>query len=414
MKVICLSGMCLVVAVNTTVFAQERGWPWSDGSAVAASQENVLQVPVEDESFVDDDEWTVADTEDDLRLIEEGMNGATPDQPGPGGPPAVQAGDDTDFEKLVKENVKFRSEIETLSTRIEDAHSDKRRLEDELRGLEDQLAALVSLFKGLEQPAVGNESEDPEAMKALEENRADRESAIEQLQAEKKALRQEYDQLKLQLAKQDVTSQSDIREMEAFSEARDKATQELKQATRKITILLDEAKAARLAEQTHKQKMKGVAEKVPTLEREVAGLRDALAENNTRLENRQTELATHRAELERREYRLRKAARISRLIEETREEVSRSDLEERRDLHLSLADVYAESGQSEKARQQYLLALSVDPSAASSHYKLAILYDDVFKDKRKAAMHYRAYLKLSPDAQDVDTVKRWLTSRDMN
>jgi hypothetical protein len=51
---------------------------------------------------------------------------------------------------------------------------------------------------------------------------------------------------------------------------------------------------------------------------------------------------------------------------------------------------------------------------ADSHYNLGILYDEQFHDQRRAAVHYRRYLKLRPTAPDVDIVRNWLRDIDLD
>jgi chromosome segregation ATPase len=416
-----LTGISLAIAVSAAVFAHAGIWPWSEEGDTPVQQENITPEPAENELDVSGDFWTVTDAEDDLRLIEEGIHGTIPEPLESGGP--IHSEDGADNEVLKNEDAKFGNETEVVSRNVEDAQSDYRRLAYELRALENQLEDSARLIEELERTAGGDVLQGPEIVTSLEDNVTELESELLRQHSEKTTLQQDNDQLKQQLA----TSDNVVRELEAMSEARAKAEQELKQAKVKITILLDDAKAARLAEQTQRRTVEGLVVKVPALEQEAAGLRDELTEKATHLENSLSELdtiqrdlgnsvrelETMRAAIEQREYRVRKSERIARLIEETREQVRISDLEERHHLHFSLAAVYKENGQAEKARQHYLQAINVDPSDASSHYKLAHLYDDVFGDKRMAAMHYRAYLKLSPDAEDVDEVKRWLTSRDV-
>ena len=63
-----------------------------------------------------------------------------------------------------------------------------------------------------------------------------------------------------------------------------------------------------------------------------------------------------------------------------------------------------------KAEEEYLAALAIDPNDAGVHYNLAILYDDNFKDRKKAKIHYERFLELAPDDADVPKVREWLSS----
>ncbi|MFC1453319.1 tetratricopeptide repeat protein, partial [Verrucomicrobiota bacterium] len=113
-------------------------------------------------------------------------------------------------------------------------------------------------------------------------------------------------------------------------------------------------------------------------------------------------------ELQRREHRLIQAERMASVIERTREEVSAVRKREQRDIHYNMAVVYTKEGKIREAEQEYLRSLLVDPTDPDVHYNLAILYEDELSDPRKAAMHYRRYLKLKPHGADAARVKEWL------
>ena len=71
-----------------------------------------------------------------------------------------------------------------------------------------------------------------------------------------------------------------------------------------------------------------------------------------------------------------------------------------------LAD--AENHKFKLARIEYEKALKVAPNDSDTHYNLAILYDDHLNNKKKAIEHYRAYLRLRPNAQDAAKVRYWI------
>jgi len=421
-----LTGFCLALVLNAVFSAQAGIWPWSEKEDPPTSQENTARDSIENEPDLIADPWTVMEAEDDLKLIEEGIHGGIPEPLESKGSLLSELGSaDGVLENI---DATLDGDDEVVSRYGEEVQSDVRRLTDELRALENQLADSARQIEELERSAGEGIPQGPESDLSLKRKITDLESELLRHQSDKKVFQQDNDELKEQLAAREEVYDYVVSELEVVSEARADIERELQQAKVKITIILDDAKSARLAEQTERQTAEGLVKKIPTLEQEAAGLRDALVDKATRLENSLTEIdamqreldnsvsevETMRTEIEKREFRVRKSERIARLIEETREQVRIADLEERHDLHLSLAAVYAEDGQAEKARQQYLQALNVDPADATSHYKLANLYADVFGNKRMAVMHYRAYLKLSPDAEDVDEVKRWFTNRELN
>jgi tetratricopeptide (TPR) repeat protein len=61
------------------------------------------------------------------------------------------------------------------------------------------------------------------------------------------------------------------------------------------------------------------------------------------------------------------------------------------------------------AIDEYEKALRLNPQDADTHYNLAIIYDEVSKNPKRAIEHYQKYLELKPDAADIDEVKDWIT-----
>jgi len=72
--------------------------------------------------------------------------------------------------------------------------------------------------------------------------------------------------------------------------------------------------------------------------------------------------------------------------------------------------VFANRGQFKEAEREYLRALRQDPADADTHYNLGVLYDQSLKEYRKAASHYRRYLKLRPQSPDANEVRIWITA----
>lgn len=78
--------------------------------------------------------------------------------------------------------------------------------------------------------------------------------------------------------------------------------------------------------------------------------------------------------------------------------------------HYNVAAIYRSNMMYKKAEESYLKALEIDPRDAGVHYNLAILYDDNFKDKKKAKYHYEKFLELAPEDADAPKVREWLSS----
>jgi Flp pilus assembly protein TadD len=74
----------------------------------------------------------------------------------------------------------------------------------------------------------------------------------------------------------------------------------------------------------------------------------------------------------------------------------------------NLAEAYRALGRKDEARREFERVLAEHPDYAPAHYGLAVLYDDDLGNRRQAAIHYRRYLALSPDAADAERVRDWL------
>ncbi len=83
-------------------------------------------------------------------------------------------------------------------------------------------------------------------------------------------------------------------------------------------------------------------------------------------------------------------------------------------LRNNLAEAYRAAGDRTRARREFEGILKSDPDYAPAHYGLAVLLDDEFHDRKRAAEHYRRYLALSPEAADADRVRDWLQQAEKN
>ncbi len=80
--------------------------------------------------------------------------------------------------------------------------------------------------------------------------------------------------------------------------------------------------------------------------------------------------------------------------------------------HYNMGCVYKASRNYDRAENEFLKALSINPDDASVHYNLGILYDDDLGKKAKARMHYNRFLELAPNDKDVQQVQEWLALLD--
>jgi tetratricopeptide (TPR) repeat protein len=196
-------------------------------------------------------------------------------------------------------------------------------------------------------------------------------------------LEKENATLKEKVAKLEVDRQAAVQELTA-TEAAAARSEELKQVVA----------TAEMTQEKRKELIAALARRLLATEQE--------------LKQKDQELAALKGELDRREQRLQKVERLAVLLARTRKEVQGADEKERSDLHYNMAVVYAGKGQYEDAEREYLNALRTDPTDADAHFNLGILYEEIFKNKDKAAMHYRRFLKLRPDSPDAIQVREWL------
>ncbi len=77
--------------------------------------------------------------------------------------------------------------------------------------------------------------------------------------------------------------------------------------------------------------------------------------------------------------------------------------------HSNLGEVYRRMEKYQVSEASFLNALSFDSQNANAHYNLGILYGNHLNNQKKAALHYRKYLKLHPNSVDAAEVSRWLS-----
>lgn len=160
----------------------------------------------------------------------------------------------------------------------------------------------------------------------------------------------------------------------------------------------------------HKAVIRGLLQRIPALETDLAAAKSEVRVKDRALSRKEQQLAAMKLELERREHRLNKAARIAALLARTQLQVKETGAGRQRDLHYNMAVMYAGQGRYKEAEREYLRALRVDPIDADAHYNLAILYEEHLKVPRKAVSHYRRYLKLRPNAPDANEVRTWIVA----
>ncbi len=69
---------------------------------------------------------------------------------------------------------------------------------------------------------------------------------------------------------------------------------------------------------------------------------------------------------------------------------------------------FRDNEQFEKAAEAFQACLRHSPRSSRAHLHLAMIYEDHLQDFPQAIVHYRAYLRLQPEALNAGIVKEWL------
>ncbi len=323
------------------------------------------------------------------------------------------------YNELLKSNLELRNQINEITQNKDQVKKENDRLSGEIKDMENRVSQLVQKIQELGAEKASS-SGDTEKVAQLE-------SSLANAKSEKDLLTRELDELKAKssgsatstpagqqdgtvkpgsdLFKQVQKENADLKkELSAAMEGQAKARQVL-DSQKDLEKKLEESKTV---EKDHKRVINDLLKQIPRLEGELVATKSAASEKDFVLNKTAKELEEVRKEMERRDYRLVKAEKMSDLIEKTRGEVMMATDMEMRDMHYNMGTVYTKEGKYKESEREYLSALRIDPSDAESHYNLGVLYDDYLNDKQNAVRHYKAYLKLRPNANDVNMVKEWL------
>lgn len=75
-------------------------------------------------------------------------------------------------------------------------------------------------------------------------------------------------------------------------------------------------------------------------------------------------------------------------------------------LRKEAGNYYLKKREYEKAKDEYLAALQVDPDYPEAHYNLGVVYFFRLQDYPRALYHFVRYAELQPDASDLDQVRQ--------
>ncbi len=307
-----------------------------------------------------------------------------------------------DLQKRIDTLTKTISEIETEKSGLRQGAVQVQDLEKRLTEAEQARAQLSSLLSAREKEL--------ENMRQLQEATPTTAPGVAVDSDLYRQLEKEHSNLKVRLAELEEERQRAVRERDKL-QAKDET--KAARAETEVAKLSEELKATKSTDDKQKELISKMLERMPQMERELEDLRAKVGGDASVLAAREQELASIREELRRREYRIEKAERMAAVLKQAHNDVQRVSASQQRDMHYNMAVVYAKEGKAKAAEAEYLNALRLDSMDAATHYNLGILYDDELKNKGRAAMHYRRYLKLSPGAPDRDQVREWLMRLDM-
>ncbi len=91
-------------------------------------------------------------------------------------------------------------------------------------------------------------------------------------------------------------------------------------------------------------------------------------------------------------------------------ELEKGSVKDKATFYYNLGVAYTQAKYYDEALDSYERSLKLDNSNAEAHYNLALIYKSVKGDPDKAIEHYRAYLRLKPDAPDKEEVEALISN----
>jgi len=325
----------------------------------------------------------------------------------PGTPAAKPALSPSAYEDLLKENMQLRKNLGQQKKDLDLSRSQNARLARDMKGMDQRVTQMTTTLQRLQKE---RDAAMAQASRKLPEPPVvvPPKSIDDELQEEIEALRAVVADLKAQGKPRPpeptlgVSPDSDIyRDLERKNVLLQEKLVEIDNERTKAIELCEQLK--RRYERTLTQAEEGRRD----LRVEIAELKTTVAEREAVIRVRAKEIDTLESALEKEKRRANLAVKAFEKIEENRSDVELAE-GEKRDHHYNMAIVYAKEGKYREAEAEYRAALDIDPADADIHYNLGILYDDDLKQPDRAAIHYDRYLKLRPDAPDVDAVNEWL------
>jgi tetratricopeptide (TPR) repeat protein len=346
-----------------------------------------------------------------------------------------------EYDEIVKENLELRRKIDEAARDKQSVAAENRRLERQVQDLTSKIEEAVAKINEIKKAGTGvdtakvaeyeeriNKAEAEKARLSVQLGELQKQAASAPAQPAAPAqpvvarsgsdlvvqIERENQQLKAELARIQSERQNVANVRDEMVKKIESARSEVELATERQKDMKERLDQTRMSEQDSRKAMDKLLDQVPALERDLAGLKASLAEKDRVLDAKTRESEDLKKEVQNRERRVRKLENMTELLEKAGGEVSKANNREMRDMHYNQGVVYAKEGRFQDAEREYLHALRIDPTDADVHFNLGILYDQSLKNKAKAVLHYRTYLKLNPYGADSDAVKQWLMQMDMD
>lgn len=188
----------------------------------------------------------------------------------------------------------------------------------------------------------------------------------------------------------------------ALSEAREKSLVDSKKISSQLEQCLKEKSGVLSELEATKQLCENERNKAEEASVRVAGLRDAVI----KLERKNQEDVADVEKSLKKKVRNYEARILS--LEAALEKAQKKLKTEAERYHYSLGVIYSQQKEFDSAVTEFRTVLGYNPKNAQAHYNLGIIYDDYFKDKKNASIHYNSFLDLSPKSGDAEAVREWL------
>lgn len=313
--------------------------------------------------------------------------------------------------------VQINNKVRTLDKELLTTSTVAKDLEERARKLEEQKAEVE---RRVEEVSLRSEQQE-DLVSALGEDRQSLRETIQRIQREKRDLQAELERVVMQ-------KNQNLRDLESRLEPLESAAAQLGQKENLLQQSVSELKELRFRAAALEE---ALVASVSNLGRAESQLDQALLELEVPVDKRvlkneeklKQDLEGIRGyakqvEVEKREL-INQIKELDLKLTETLRQVSQVEKENQTlrkqaaDMHYNLGVILTEMRKVRPAIAEYQKVFEIRPDDAEAHYNIAILYDQELEDPLKALEHYRAYMKLRPNAPDSQIVHKWIIDKEL-